>query len=41
MVKGQNDERKYRAVTLSNGLRTILVHDNTTETTAVEIRVGW
>ena len=41
IVKSASDDNEYRAVTLSNGIRCVVVSDRSTELAAVEIRVGW
>ena len=40
IVKSESDDNEYRAVTLSNKIRCVLVSDRTTEMAAVEIRIG-
>ena len=40
IVKSEQDTREYRLATLSNGIRCVLVHDNASETAAVQIRLG-
>ena len=40
-MKSASDDNEYRAVTLSNGIRCVVVSDRSTELAAVEIRVGW
>ena len=40
IVKSASDDNEYRAVTLSNEIRCVLVSDTSTEIAAVEIRVG-
>ena len=40
IVKSESDKNEYRAVTLSNNIRCVLVSDRSTDMAAVEIRVG-
>ena len=40
IVKSESDDNKYRAVTLSNKIRCVLVSDRTTEAATVVLSVG-
>ena len=40
IVKSASDDNEYRAVTLSNEIRCVLVSDTSTEIAAVQLQVG-
>jgi len=40
IVKSASDDNEYRAVTLSNKIRCVLVSDTSTEIAAVQLQVG-
>ena len=39
-MKSASDDNEYRALTLSNGIRCVVVSDRSTELAAVQLEIG-